>query len=108
MAATTGRAIRFNRIIAARVRNALPTTETNGFVPTTTANNMAMAGGTENYREVADGVALAAELEEIRKKVVTGDLRPVVDRVFGLDELRDAMRYFLDGEVRGKLVINVR
>ena len=67
---------------------------------------LALFGGKQMQSILSD--PKETELEEIRVKAESGELRPVVDRVFGLDEVRDAMRYFVDGRVRGKIAINVR
>lgn len=48
----------------------LSKSESDGIVPWDVANNMAVAGGTESFRDVADGVALTAELADIRAQVV--------------------------------------
>ena len=45
------------------------------------------------------------DLEELRKLLETGAIRPVVDRIFPLDEVPTAIRYLRDGRARGKLVI---
>jgi NADPH:quinone reductase-like Zn-dependent oxidoreductase len=48
-----------------------------------------------------------AFLEELRPLLESGQVKPVVDRVFPLDEVPDAMRRLEAGEVRGKLAIRV-
>jgi NADPH:quinone reductase-like Zn-dependent oxidoreductase len=45
------------------------------------------------------------DLEELRKLLETGAIRPVVDRTFPLDEVPEAIRYLRDGRARGKVVI---
>ena len=47
------------------------------------------------------------DLEELRKLLETGTIRPVVDRTFPLDEVPEAVRYLRDGRARGKIVITV-
>jgi NADPH:quinone reductase-like Zn-dependent oxidoreductase len=47
------------------------------------------------------------DLEELRKLLDTGAVRPVVDRTFALDEVPDAIRYLKAGRARGKIVITV-
>jgi NADPH:quinone reductase-like Zn-dependent oxidoreductase len=47
------------------------------------------------------------DLEELRKLLETGAVRPVVDRTFPLDEVPEAIRYLRDGRARGKIVITV-
>ena len=53
----------------------------------------------------ADEDALA-DLDE-RMLIDDGKLRPVVDRVFPLDEARDAMAYVEQGNAKGKVVVSV-
>src|SRR5919205_1001744 len=45
------------------------------------------------------------DLEELRKLVEAGAIRPVVDRTFPLDEVPKAIGYLRDGHARGKIVI---
>ena len=45
------------------------------------------------------------DLEELRKLLETGAIRPVVDRTFPLDEVPEAIRYLRNGRARGKIVI---
>ena len=47
------------------------------------------------------------DLEELRKLLEAGTIRPVVDRTFPLDEVPEAIRYLRDGHARGKIVITV-
>jgi NADPH:quinone reductase-like Zn-dependent oxidoreductase len=47
------------------------------------------------------------DLEELRKLLEAGAIRPVVDRTFPLEEVPDAIRYLRDGRARGKVVITV-
>jgi NADPH:quinone reductase-like Zn-dependent oxidoreductase len=47
------------------------------------------------------------DLEELRKLLEAGKVRPVVDRTFTLEEVPDAIRYLRDGRARGKIVITV-
>jgi NADPH:quinone reductase-like Zn-dependent oxidoreductase len=53
------------------------------------------------YRFAADDLIALTELIE------AGQVTPVVDRVYSLDQLPEAMRYFGDGQARGKVVITV-
>lgn len=55
-------------------------------------------------------VALAArrngdDLAELARRIDAGQVRPVVDRTYGLADAADAMRHFESGTVRGKLVL---
>ena len=45
------------------------------------------------------------DLEELRKLLEAGAVRPIVDRAFPLDEVPHAIRYLRDGHARGKIVI---
>jgi NADPH:quinone reductase-like Zn-dependent oxidoreductase len=45
------------------------------------------------------------DLEELRKLVEAGAIKPVVDRTFSLDEVPKAIGYLRDGHARGKIVI---
>lgn len=47
------------------------------------------------------------DLEELRKLLEAGAVRPFVDRTFPLDEVPDAIRYLRDGRARGKIVITL-
>jgi NADPH:quinone reductase-like Zn-dependent oxidoreductase len=47
------------------------------------------------------------DLEELRKLLEDGTIRPIVDRTFPLDEVPEAIRYLRDGRARGKIVIAV-
>src|SRR5919205_4575086 len=45
------------------------------------------------------------DLEELRRLLEAGAVRPVVDRTFPLDEVQQAVGYLRDGQARGKIVI---
>jgi FMN phosphatase YigB (HAD superfamily) len=45
------------------------------------------------------------DLEELRKLLEAGTIRPVVDRTFPLEEVPAAIRYLRDSRARGKIVI---
>ena len=47
------------------------------------------------------------DLEELRKLLEAGTIRPVVDRTFPLEEVPAAIRYLRDGRARGKVVIAI-
>jgi NADPH:quinone reductase-like Zn-dependent oxidoreductase len=47
------------------------------------------------------------DLEELRKLLEAGAVRPFVDRTFPLDEVPEAIRYLRDGRARGKIVITL-
>jgi len=47
------------------------------------------------------------DLEQIAAMVAAGDVTPVIDRVYSLDEVPEAFRRLESGEARGKLVITV-
>jgi NADPH:quinone reductase-like Zn-dependent oxidoreductase len=46
-----------------------------------------------------------AEFETVMRHVIAGDLRPVVDRVFPLDKVSDAVEYLELGKQFGKVVV---
>jgi NADPH:quinone reductase-like Zn-dependent oxidoreductase len=45
------------------------------------------------------------DLEELRKLLETGTIRPVVDKTFPLEEVPAAIQYLRDGRARGKIVV---
>ena len=45
------------------------------------------------------------DVEELRKVVAKGVLRPVIDRRFSLDEVVEALRYVDEGQARGKVIV---
>jgi len=45
------------------------------------------------------------DLEELRRLLETGTIRPVVDRTFPLEEVPAAIQYLRDGRARGKIVV---
>ena len=47
------------------------------------------------------------QLKQITRLVETGAIRPLVDRVFSLDQVRDALAYSESGRATGKVVIKV-
>jgi NADPH:quinone reductase-like Zn-dependent oxidoreductase len=47
------------------------------------------------------------DLEELRRLLEAGTIRPVVDRTFPLEEVPAAIRYLRDGHARGKVVITI-
>ena len=47
------------------------------------------------------------DLEELRKLLEVGAVRPIVDRTFPLDAVPEAIRYLRDGRARGKIVITL-
>lgn len=47
------------------------------------------------------------DLEELRKLLEAGTIRPVVDKTFPLEEVPAAIRYLRDGHARGKVVIAI-
>jgi NADPH:quinone reductase-like Zn-dependent oxidoreductase len=49
----------------------------------------------------------AEDLEELRRLLAAGTIRPVVDRAFPLVDVPDAIRYLRAGRVRGKAVIKL-
>jgi NADPH:quinone reductase-like Zn-dependent oxidoreductase len=49
----------------------------------------------------------AEDLGQLRKMLIDGELQPVVDRTFDLDEAADAMRYLEQHHVDGKVALRV-
>ena len=49
----------------------------------------------------------ADDLAFIRNLIVSGELTPVIDRVYKLEESADAMRYLETGHARGKVIVTV-
>jgi NADPH:quinone reductase-like Zn-dependent oxidoreductase len=47
------------------------------------------------------------DLDELRRLLEAGTIRPVVDRTFPLEEVPAAIRYLRDGHARGKVVITI-
>ncbi len=47
------------------------------------------------------------DLAHLAELVVSGTLKPVIDRRYPLSELPDAMRYFGEGRVQGKVIITM-
>jgi NADPH:quinone reductase-like Zn-dependent oxidoreductase len=45
------------------------------------------------------------DLEELRKLLEAGTIRPVVDKTFSLEEVPAAIQYLRDGCARGKIVV---
>ncbi|MCB9521736.1 MAG: NAD(P)-dependent alcohol dehydrogenase [Myxococcales bacterium] len=65
----------------------------------------AIFGGKRVVVMLAD--ANRADLDFLRELVDAGTLRTVIDRTYTLPELPDAMRYYLGGAARGKVVVTV-
>jgi NADPH:quinone reductase-like Zn-dependent oxidoreductase len=47
------------------------------------------------------------DLEYLKELLEAGRIKPVVDRTYPLSEVRDAVRYLVDGRVRGKVAITI-
>ena len=58
-------------------------------------------------RMVGIFVGSRAMLEQVMRFAATGDIKPVVDRVFHFDQAREAYRYMESGSHFGKVVISV-
>ena len=54
-----------------------------------------------------DGSLRAKDLAQLRDMLTSGELKPVIDRTFGLNDTAEAIRYVEKGHVRGKVVITV-
>ena len=49
----------------------------------------------------------AAELHALTEHIIAGELTPAIDRVYPLENAADAIRYLVDGAVRGKVALTV-
>ena len=47
------------------------------------------------------------DLKELLKLYETGQVVPVIDRTYPLEEVAEAMRYFGTGKAQGKIVITM-
>lgn len=47
------------------------------------------------------------DVDELKRLVAEGQVKPVIDRQYPLDQVVEALRYVDDGHARGKVVINV-
>jgi NADPH:quinone reductase-like Zn-dependent oxidoreductase len=47
------------------------------------------------------------DLETIGELLASGQVVPVVDKTYSLDEVRDAFRHLGEGHAQGKVVVNV-
>jgi NADPH:quinone reductase-like Zn-dependent oxidoreductase len=48
-----------------------------------------------------------ADLDELRRLIESGQVRPVVEKIYGFAETADALRHMGEGHARGKIVISV-
>lgn len=48
------------------------------------------------------------QLSEIGKLIETGNIRPVVDKVFSFEQLNDAMSYVSSGRAKGKVILKIK
>ena len=49
----------------------------------------------------------AADVHAITEHVLSGALRPAIDRTFSLDEVQEALRWVDEGHPKGKVLIRV-
>ncbi|MCX4914422.1 NAD(P)-dependent alcohol dehydrogenase [Streptomyces sp. NBC_01281] len=68
-------------------------------------SNAAYAGSLATIRRVF--VGSRAHFESMNRALRLHGVRPVVDRVFGFDEVREAYRYYESGAAFGKVVVRV-
>lgn len=47
------------------------------------------------------------QLQKISSLIDSGKIRPVIDRVFPFEQVKDAMAYLESGRARGKVVLEV-
>ena len=70
---------------------------------------LTLTGSTLRSRSVGFKTLLAKEIErEVWPSVAEGKLKPVIDRVFPLDEAAEAHRRMEAGEHVGKIILKVR
>ena len=50
----------------------------------------------------------AADLNELRDLIETGEVTPAIDRTYPLSEAADAIQYVSEGRAKGKVVITVQ
>ena len=48
------------------------------------------------------------DLERLNELFVSGKFKPVIDKIYPLEEIAEAHRYFGEGHVKGKVVINMQ
>jgi alcohol dehydrogenase len=47
------------------------------------------------------------QLDEIRSLVETGKIKPMIDRIFEMDQAREAFSYVALGRSKGKVVLRI-
>ena len=66
-----------------------------------------MVGDKNSSTLTLDASLRAKDLAQLRDMLISGELKPVIDRTFSLDETAEAIRYVEKGHVSGKVVITV-
>ena len=77
----------------------LPVLEMIAKVSTVKAHNIWLTSGDETRRKAA--------VEFVLKGLKSGALRPIIDRVFKFDEMREVHRYLEENTQFGKIVVRV-
>jgi NADPH:quinone reductase-like Zn-dependent oxidoreductase len=77
----------------------LPVLEMIAKVSTVKAHNIWLTSGDETRRKAA--------VEFVLKGLESGALRPIIDRVFKFDEMREVHRYLEENTQFGKIVVRV-
>lgn len=67
-----------------------------------------MFGGKRVATLTIDDTRREKDLRELRELLAQKKLRPVIDRVFKFEQLKDAFEYVARGHVRGKVVVEVQ
>jgi NADPH:quinone reductase-like Zn-dependent oxidoreductase len=67
-------------------------------------------GGVLNNKRVVtfDSTPSMNDLAMIRKMIEKGTVKPHIDKVFKLEEVVEAFRYYLEGRIKGKIVIHIQ
>jgi NADPH:quinone reductase-like Zn-dependent oxidoreductase len=74
---------------------------------------MGMAGGTlrglvsGNQLRMIQAKPRGGDLEKINALIEAGKIRPVIEKVFPLEQIAEAHRLSEQGHVRGKLVVKI-
>jgi NADPH:quinone reductase-like Zn-dependent oxidoreductase len=65
------------------------------------------AGAPDVHFELFFMKASGAQLEKLADLIAAGKLRPIIDRTFPLEQVKDALNYSQSGRAKGKVIIQV-